>query len=52
MINIIISIIIIAAVIASISYIVREKKKGRHCIGCPSAGSCNKRNCECQSNKK
>ncbi|MBO6205479.1 MAG: hypothetical protein J6N53_08590 [Lachnospiraceae bacterium] len=23
-------------------YIYREKKKGRHCIGCPMAGNCAK----------
>ena len=28
-----------------IFYIVREKKKGTACIGCPHAGSCAKKNC-------
>ena len=47
--------IIIIAVIAiliggAIFYIIREKKKGKKCIGCPYAGSCGKENCE--GNKK
>ena len=24
------------------AYIVRQKKKGAHCIGCPSSGTCGK----------
>ena len=43
--------IIILAVIAiliggAIFYVIREKKKGKKCIGCPYAGSCGKSNCE------
>ena len=43
--------IIILAVIAiliggAIFYIIREKKKGKKCIGCPYAGSCGKSSCE------
>lgn len=34
-------IVILAAVIgAAIFYIVKEKKKGTVCIGCPHAGTC------------
>ena len=25
---------------AALAYVIREKKKGNHCIGCSSAGSC------------
>ena len=30
-----------------IFYIVREKKKGAVCIGCPHAGTCQKHKCGC-----
>nr|WP_297705327.1 FeoB-associated Cys-rich membrane protein [uncultured Butyrivibrio sp.] len=26
----------------AIGYIIKEKKKGTHCIGCPMAGNCHK----------
>ena len=47
--------IIILAVIAiliggAVFYVLREKKKGRKCIGCPYADSCTK--CNCGSDKK
>ena len=28
-----------------IFFVIKEKKKGKVCIGCPYAGSCNKSNC-------
>ena len=33
---------IVVILFLAIRYIVREKKKGVHCIGCPMAGSCTK----------
>ncbi|MCR5283557.1 MAG: FeoB-associated Cys-rich membrane protein [Lachnospiraceae bacterium] len=38
--DMIIVLILIAALFAACRYIYKEKKKGRHCIGCPMAGSC------------
>ena len=35
-------VLIIALVIF---FVIREKKKGKACIGCPHAGSCSKKNC-------
>ena len=33
-------------IIALVSFfVIREKKKGTVCIGCPHAGTCNKKNC-------
>ena len=34
---------------AAVAYIVKEKKKGVKCIGCPSAGECahKKNGCNC-----
>ena len=29
---------------AAISYIIKEKKRGTKCIGCPAAGNCPSRN--------
>ncbi len=51
-------ILIIALIIGSaVIYIVKEKKKGVQCIGCPAAGTCPNANggkCSggCQSNTK
>ena len=42
MINIISAIIIILLFSGASYYIYKEKKKGRHCIGCPMAGQCAK----------
>ena len=46
MINIIIILVIVAIVGAAVAYIVKEKKRGVKCIGCPYAQQCAKRgNC-------
>ncbi len=41
--DIVIVFILLAAVSGACLYIYREKKKGRHCIGCPMAGDCKKK---------
>ncbi len=45
-----IDIIIIASVLLVITaaslYIIKQKKKGKKCIGCPYAGECSKKNCK------
>ena len=38
--NFIVILIVIAIVGAAVAYIIREKKRGVKCIGCPAAGSC------------
>lgn len=40
--NVIIIVILIALIVGACTYIYKEKKKGRHCIGCPMAGECKK----------
>lgn len=32
--------IVLVVIAASVAYIVKEKKKGVRCIGCPAAGTC------------
>ena len=49
MVNIILIGIIGIIVGMSIRYIVKEKKKGVRCIGCPDAGTCGG-NCNCGTN--
>ena len=44
--NIIIVIVLIVLVGAAGFYIVKEKKKGSKCIGCPNSGCCNLQNCK------
>ena len=52
MIDIIIVVILLSIVVSAISYIVKEKKRGVRCIGCPEAGTCAKRICNCCSGEK
>ena len=42
MVDIILILLVIALLGAAIAYIVKEKKKGTVCIGCPLAGQCAK----------
>lgn len=48
--DLIISIIILLILGLAITYIVRQKKKGVKCIGCPSGKECPNRNkgCNCE----
>lgn len=55
--NFILILVIALIVGVSITYIVKEKKKGNHCIGCPAAATCpgahaNKCSGGCQANRK
>ena len=36
----IVVVIVLAVVAAAVAYIIKEKKKGVKCIGCPAAGTC------------
>lgn len=40
MVDIIVSIILVAIIGAAITYIVRSKKRGEACVGCPCAKEC------------
>ena len=40
MIDLIVGVIIVASLGAAIAYIVRAKKKGAKCIGCPASDCC------------
>ena len=50
----IIAIVLVAAVLgAAVSYIVKAKKSGKKCIGCPGGGSCSgKCGCGCGEEQK
>lgn len=54
--NVVVGAIVIAAVGAAIAYIVKEKKRGVTCIGCPHAGECAKKRsqggCGCHMEEK
>lgn len=38
--NVIVAIVLLVIIGAAVAYIIKEKKKGTVCIGCPHAGSC------------
>lgn len=42
MIDIVVILLLIAIIIPAVYYIVRAKKKGQVCIGCPNASKCHK----------
>lgn len=44
--NIIIIAILVVIVGGAVGYIIRSKRKGKKCIGCPYADSCSKKHCE------
>lgn len=50
--DIILSLVLVAIIGGAVFYIVRAKKRGHKCIGCPNSDNCGG-NCEnCQTNKK
>lgn len=49
----IIAIVVTAAIITAIVvYLVKEKKKGAACIGCPYYKECAKHKCNCQESQQ
>ena len=38
--DLIVGIILLLLIGGAVAYIIREKKKGTKCIGCPAGGSC------------
>ncbi len=45
--NVIVILILVAVSIGIILYLIRAKRKGQKCIGCPYAKQCNS-NCNCK----
>lgn len=52
-IDLIIIFVILLIIGAAILYIVKAKKSGQKCVGCPYSKSCgkSKNNCSCKNNK-
>lgn len=44
--DIIISVMLIVIVGSAVGYIIKAKKSGKKCIGCPDSGTCDKCNCK------
>lgn len=51
--NIIIIAILVVILGFAVGYVIKSKKNGKKCIGCPQACSCDSKNdnCSCCSNK-
>lgn len=47
--NLIIIIAVILVVGFALFYIIKAKKSGKKCIGCPNADSCPSKSCNCHS---
>ena len=50
--NVIVVAILAVIVVAAVLYIVKEKKSGKKCIGCPYATQCGAKKCSCQTKKE
>ncbi len=51
--DLIVILILVAIVAAIVIYLIRQKKRGVHCIGCPHGGSCGKsKGCNCGNQTK
>lgn len=51
MIDYIVTVVILFIISISISYIMKAKKKGVKCIGCPAQGKCASKNTNCSGCK-
>jgi hypothetical protein len=52
MIDVVIILVVAAILAAAVWYVVKEKKQGKRCVGCPYAGECAKKACGCGTNKE
>ena len=49
--NLIVAVVLVVIIGLAVAYIIKEKKKGTVCIGCPNADACaKKKDCSCQTN--
>ena len=46
--NYIIIAVLVVVLGAAIGYVIKAKKRGEKCIGCPHAKNCNSKNCSCK----
>ncbi|MBR5245828.1 MAG: FeoB-associated Cys-rich membrane protein [Clostridia bacterium] len=49
--NVVVVAILVLIVCCAIAYIVKAKKKGVKCVGCPYAETCGKENCSCNNSQ-
>ncbi len=47
--DVIVIAVVLFAVCLAAGYIIRAKKKGAKCIGCPASGSCSNKGSACES---
>ncbi len=52
--DIIVVAVIVLVIGGAVAYILREKKRGKKCVGCPYANSCSEKgnSCTCQGNSE
>lgn len=48
MVDIIASVIVIAIIGGAVAYIIKSKKSGQKCIGCPHSKTCGSKSCGCK----
>lgn len=46
--DVIIILILLVVTVSAAAYIIRAKKRGQACIGCPQASKCGKKDCHCK----
>lgn len=47
MVDIIASVIVVAIIGGAVAYIIKSKKSGQKCIGCPHSKTCGSKSCGC-----
>ncbi len=45
--NFIIIAVLVVVLGAALGYVIKAKKRGEKCIGCPHSKNCNSKNCNC-----
>lgn len=50
--NLIIAAVLVAVAGLALFYILRAKKRGQKCIGCPYSGKCGSKKCGCGTQNK
>lgn len=48
MVDIIASVIVVAIIGGAVAYIIKSKKSGQKCIGCPHSKTCGSKSCGCK----
>ena len=52
MVDYIIGAVILLIISCAVAYVIKSKKSGKKCIGCPAGGKCDKCGCSCGEHRE